>query len=86
MPSCVEAGVLGALVGVVGSWQALEAIKVLTGVSEPLAGRLLILDGLAGEADTVQVKRRSDCEICGDQPTIHRLIDYEVFCGLRPAR
>jgi molybdopterin/thiamine biosynthesis adenylyltransferase len=85
VPSCVEAGVLGALVGIVGSWQALEVIKVLTGVGEPLVGRLLILDGLMGEADTVQVKRRSDCEICGDQPTIRQLIDYEVFCGLRPA-
>jgi molybdopterin/thiamine biosynthesis adenylyltransferase len=85
VPSCVEAGVLGALVGIVGSWQALEAIKVLTGCGDPLVGRLLILDGLRGESDTVEVKRRSDCEICGDQPTIRQLIDYEVFCGLRPA-
>jgi molybdopterin/thiamine biosynthesis adenylyltransferase len=85
VPSCVEAGVLGALVGIVGSWQALEVIKVLTGIGEPLAGRLLILDGLMGESDTVEVKRRTDCDICGDHPTIHQLIDYEVFCGLRPA-
>ena len=76
---------LGALVGIVGSWQALEAIKLLVGIGEPLAGRLLILDGLGGESDTVEVKRRSECEICGDHPTIHQLIDYEVFCGLRPA-
>ncbi len=84
VPSCVEAGVLGALVGIVGSWQALEVIKVLTGIGEPLVGRLLILDGLRSESDTVEVNRRSDCEICGNHPTIHHLIDYEVFCGLRP--
>ena len=82
-PSCVEAGVLGALVGVMGCWQALEAIKVLAGIGEPVAGRLLIFDGLAGQAETVEVKRRSNCELCGDHPTIDRLIDYEVFCGLR---
>jgi adenylyltransferase/sulfurtransferase len=81
----VEAGVLGALVGVVGSWQALETIKLLACIGEPKAGRLLILDGLAGEAETVEVKRRGDCDICGDHPTIHQLIDYEVFCGLRQA-
>jgi molybdopterin/thiamine biosynthesis adenylyltransferase len=86
VPSCVEAGVLGALVGVIGSWQALEAIKLLAGVGDPMAGRLLILDGAAGEVDTVEVKRREDCAMCGDHPTIDRLIDYEVFCGLRPAR
>jgi len=85
VPSCVEAGVLGALVGVMGSWQALEAIKVLANIGELMAGRLLILDGLAGEADTVEVKRRLDCELCGDHPTIDQLIDYEVFCGLRAA-
>ena len=75
-------GVLGALVGIVGCWQALEAIKLLAGIGEPMAGRLLILDGLGGEADRVEVKRRSSCEICGDHPTIDHLIDYEVFCGL----
>jgi adenylyltransferase/sulfurtransferase len=79
----VEAGVLGALVGVLGSWQALEAIKLLVGTGELMVGRLLILDGLAGEAETVEVKRRTDCDICSDRPTIHQLIDYEVFCGLR---
>jgi len=48
-----------------------------------VAGRLLIFDGLAGQAETVEVKRRSNCELCGDHPTIDRLIDYEAFCGLR---
>ena len=85
VPTCIEAGVLGALVGIVGSWQALEAIKVLTGSGDPLIGRLLILDGLMGAADMVEVKRRSNCEICGDQPTIRQLIDYDVFCGSRSA-
>ena len=85
VPSCVEAGVLGALVGVIGCWQALEAIKLLAAIGEPLAGRLLIFDGLSATAETVEVKRRTDCDICGDHPTIHQPIDYEVFCGLRPA-
>src|SRR5512137_250812 len=65
VPSCVEAGVLGALVGVIGSWQALEAVKVLAGIGEPMVGRLLIFDGLAGQADTVEIKRRENCDLCG---------------------
>jgi len=85
VPTCVEAGVLGALVGVIGCWQALEAIKLLIGMGDPLAGRLLIFDGLGASADTVQVNRRNDCVLCGDQPTINQLVDYEVFCGLRQA-
>ncbi len=85
VPTCVEAGVLGALVGVIGCWQALEAIKLLAGIGEPLAGRLLIFDGLGATAETVEVKRRDTCNLCGDHPTITQLIDYEVFCGLRPA-
>lgn len=83
VPSCVEAGVLGALVGVIGCWQALEAIKLLVGIGEPLVGRLLIFDGLSATAETVEVKRRSNCELCGNQPTINQLVDYELFCGLR---
>lgn len=82
-PTCVEAGVMGALVGIVGSWQALEVIKVLAGIGRPLAGRLLILDGLSGEADIIEVQRRKNCELCGEHPTITELIDYEEFCGLR---
>jgi adenylyltransferase/sulfurtransferase len=85
VPTCVEAGVLGALVGVIGSWQALEAIKLLAGIGEPLVGRLLILDGLSATADTIEVRRRSDCALCSDHPTISELMDYEVFCGLRSA-
>jgi adenylyltransferase/sulfurtransferase len=85
VPTCVEAGVLGALVGVMGCWQALEAIKLLVGIGESIAGRLLIFDGLSATAETVEVKRRSDCDLCGNQPTINQLVDYEVFCGLRPA-
>jgi molybdopterin/thiamine biosynthesis adenylyltransferase len=85
VPSCVEAGVLGALVGVIGCWQALEAIKLLAGIGESLAGRLVIFDGLGATAETVEVKRRNDCALCGNHPTINQLIDYEVFCGLRPA-
>jgi len=57
---------LGALVGIVGSWQALEAIKVLTGIGEPLVGRLLILDGLRSESTRLRSTGASDCEICGN--------------------
>jgi molybdopterin/thiamine biosynthesis adenylyltransferase len=83
VPTCVEAGVLGALVGVIGCWQALEALKLLAGIGEPLAGRLLIFDGLGASAETVEIRRRVNCDLCGDHPTIHQLIDYEIFCGLK---
>jgi len=72
-PTCVEAGVLGALVHIVGCWQALDAIKVLAGIGEPLCGRLLLLDGLAGQVDRIEVKRREKCEVCGERPTLTKL-------------
>ncbi len=82
VPSCQEAGVLGVLCGVVGSLQALEAIKLLLGVGEPLAGRLLFFDALAMEFRQVKVRRDPDCPVCGDHPTIRELIDYHEFCGV----
>ena len=63
--SCVEAGIIGALTGVVGSTMALEAIKVVTGAGSPLAGRLWLYDGLAAESRTVELSRDPDCEVCG---------------------
>jgi len=83
VPSCAEAGVLGALPGMVGSIQAVETIKLILGAGEPLVGRLLLIDALTMEFRTVKIRRNAQCPLCGDNPTIHELIDYEVFCGLR---
>lgn len=83
VPSCAEAGVLGALPGMVGSIQAVETIKLILGAGEPLVGRLLLIDALTMEFRTVKIRRNTQCPLCGDNPTIHELIDYEVFCGLR---
>ena len=84
VPSCAEAGVLGALPGLVGSIQAVETIKQILGVGESLSGRLLIIDALSMEFRTVKLRRNVDCPLCGDNPTIKELIDYEAFCGLQP--
>ncbi len=83
VPSCAEAGVLGALPGMVGSIQATETIKVILGQGEPLVGRLLLIDALSMEFRTVRLRRNKQCPLCGDNPTIDELIDYEVFCGLQ---
>ncbi len=82
-PSCQEAGVLGVLPGLVGCIQALETIKLILGVGEPLIGRLAHLDTLAMNVRILKLRRDSNCPMCGDQPTITELIDYEEFCGLR---
>jgi adenylyltransferase/sulfurtransferase len=81
VPDCVEAGVIGALTGVVGSWLALEAIKLILGLGEVLTDRLTIFEGLSGEVTQAQIARRTDCAVCGDAPTVTELIDYELFCG-----
>jgi adenylyltransferase/sulfurtransferase len=81
VPSCAEAGVLGAITGIVGSIQATEVMKLILGQGESLAGRLLLVDALAMEFRTVKVRRNPNCPLCGDNPTIKELIDYEVFCG-----
>jgi molybdopterin/thiamine biosynthesis adenylyltransferase/rhodanese-related sulfurtransferase len=81
VPSCAEGGVLGVLCGSIGSIQVTEAIKVLTGVGEPLAGRLMIYDALEMSYRTVRVRKDPECAICGKNPTITELIDYEAFCG-----
>ena len=83
VPSCAEAGVLGALPGMVGSIQATETIKLILGEGEPLVGRLLLIDALSMEFRTVKLRRNKQCALCGENPTIHKLIDYEVFCGLQ---
>ena len=84
VPSCAEGGVLGVLPGIVGTIQATEAIKLILGAGETLAGRLLLFDALAMEFRTVKLRRDPECPICGDHPTITALIDYEQFCGIAP--
>jgi sulfur-carrier protein adenylyltransferase/sulfurtransferase len=82
VPSCAEAGVFGVLPGIVGSIQAVEAIKLITGVGDPLVGRLLLFDALAMEFTTVKLRWDPDCPVCGKSPTVTELIDYDAFCGL----
>ena len=82
VPNCAEAGVLGALTGLVGSIQATEALKLLLGVGESLTSRLLLIDALSMTFREVKIKRNPDCPLCGDSPSVTELIDYEVFCGL----
>jgi len=81
VPSCQEAGVLGVLPGIVGSIQAIETIKLLLGIGEPLIGRLLLFDALSMEFRTMRFRKKDDCPVCSEHPTITELIDYEQFCG-----
>lgn len=83
VPSCAEGGVLGVLPGIVGALQAAEAIKLIVGIGEPLIGKMMLIDTLRMEFRTVRIRRNPNCPACGDNPTIHELIDYEEFCGLR---
>ena len=84
VPNCAEAGVLGAMTGIVGSIQAAEALKLILGVGQPLVSRLLLIDALNMEFRVVRLRRDPQCPLCGDNPTITHLIDYEAFCGLPP--
>ena len=82
VPSCAEAGVLGMLPGLAGSIQAVETVKLIIGAGESLAGRLLLIDALDMEFRAVRLRRDKDCPLCGDNPTVTTLIDYEAFCGM----
>jgi molybdopterin/thiamine biosynthesis adenylyltransferase/molybdopterin converting factor small subunit len=84
VPSCAEAGVLGALCGIVGSIQATEALKLILGIGELLNGRLLIIDALSMEMRTLKIRRDTECVVCGDHPTVTELIDYDAWCGGPP--
>jgi adenylyltransferase/sulfurtransferase len=82
VPSCAEGGVLGVLCASVGSIQVTEAIKLLTGVGEPLVGRLMVYDALEMTYRTVKVRKDPNCALCGENPTVTDLLeDYEDFCG-----
>lgn len=81
VPSCAEGGVLGVLCGSIGSIQVTEAIKLLTGIGDPLLGRLMVYDALEMAYRTVRVRKDPDCAICGPNATVTELIDYDAFCG-----
>ena len=85
VPSCAEGGVLGVLPGVIAMVQATETVKLLTGIGSPLVGRLLLYDALAMEWKEFRLEKDPDCPVCGANPSVTRLIDYEGFCGM-PAR
>ncbi|HWA67280.1 MAG TPA: adenylyltransferase/sulfurtransferase MoeZ [Mycobacteriales bacterium] len=82
VPSCAEGGVLGVLCASIGSIQVNEAIKVITGIGEPIVGRLMIYDALEMTYRSVKVRKDPECPLCGKNPTITELIDYEAFCGV----
>ena len=82
VPSCAEGGVLGVLPGIIGSLQALEAIKLILGVGESLVGRLLLFDGRRMQFRELLLEKDADCPVCGTHPTVTALIDYDAFCGV----
>ncbi len=82
VPSCAEGGVLGVLPGIIGTIQATETVKLLIGIGEPLIGRLLLFDALTMRFRELKLRKNPHCPICGEHPTINRLIDYEAFCGI----
>ncbi len=84
VPSCAEGGVLGILPGLVGMIQATEVIKLILGSGAPLVGRLLLVDALAMRFRELKLRRNPECPVCGPNPTVKELIDYEQFCGIEP--
>lgn len=84
VPSCAEGGVLGILPGLIGVVQATETVKLILGTGEPLVGRLVLYDALAMRFRELKLRRDPECPVCGDHPTIDKLIDYQQFCGVLP--
>jgi adenylyltransferase/sulfurtransferase len=84
VPSCAEGGVLGVLPGIIGSLQALETIKIIIGRGDTLIGRLVLFDAMKLKFSELKLRKNPECPMCGDHPTIHKLIDYEQFCGIHP--
>jgi sulfur-carrier protein adenylyltransferase/sulfurtransferase len=84
VPSCAEGGVLGILPGLLGVIQATEVIKLILGKGNPLVGRLLLVDALAMRFREVKIRKNPECPVCGENPTIKELIDYQQFCGIVP--
>ncbi|MDR2404849.1 MAG: molybdopterin-synthase adenylyltransferase MoeB [Deltaproteobacteria bacterium] len=83
VPSCGEGGVMGVLPGILGSIQAAEVIKLIVGGGKPLIGRLFLFDAWLMKARELTLEKNPDCPVCGKNPSIHELIDYEQFCGLK---
>jgi molybdopterin/thiamine biosynthesis adenylyltransferase/rhodanese-related sulfurtransferase len=84
VPSCAEGGVLGVLPGIIGCIQATEILKLATGIGTPLLGRLLVYDALEMKFRELRLRRDPQCPVCGEQPTITKLMDYDQFCGTQP--
>src|SRR5690349_15261219 len=84
VPSCAEGGVLGILPGTIGTIQATETIKLLLGIGEPLIGRLLLYDALKMRFRELRLHKDPECPVCGANPTVTKLIDYQQFCGVNP--
>jgi sulfur-carrier protein adenylyltransferase/sulfurtransferase len=84
VPSCAEGGVLGILPGLLGVIQATETIKLILGIGEPLIGRLLLVDALGMSFRTLKLRKNPECPVCGLNPTVTELIDYNQFCGIAP--
>jgi adenylyltransferase/sulfurtransferase len=82
-PNCQEGGVLGVLAGIIGNLQVVEVLKLILGIGEPLVGKLLIYDALKTEFRNLKLRKDASCPLCGEEPTIKKLIDYEEFCGLQ---
>ena len=82
VPSCAEGGVFGVICATIGAGQATEGIKILTGIGEPLVGRMQIYDALEARWQTIKVMKDPECPVCGKNPTVTALIDYEEFCGV----
>ncbi|MBW4026347.1 MAG: molybdopterin-synthase adenylyltransferase MoeB [Acidobacteria bacterium] len=85
VPSCAEGGVLGILPGLVGIIQATEVIKLILGKGDPLIGRLLLVDSLGMKFRELKLRKNPECPVCGTNPTVTKLIDYDQFCGIQPA-
>ena len=85
VPSCAEGGVLGILPGLIGVAQATEAVKLILGIGETLKNRLLLYDALGMKFRELKLRRDPECPVCGDHPTVTKLIDYQEFCGVKPA-
>ncbi|MHB8755010.1 MAG: molybdopterin-synthase adenylyltransferase MoeB [Candidatus Acidiferrales bacterium] len=83
VPSCAEGGVLGVLPGIIGCIQAMETIKLILGSGEPLVGRLLLFDALGMRFRELKLRKNPECPVCGEHPTVTKLIDYAEFCGIR---
>jgi adenylyltransferase/sulfurtransferase len=83
VPSCAEGGVLGVLPGIVGTIQAAETLKLIIGKGDPLIGRLLLFDALGMKFRELKLRKNPECPVCGNHPTVTKLIDYAEFCGLR---